>query len=456
MLGARQSNSQTKTKSGLMRSLPAVLLLVPIALWATTLYFFFPGSIDYDFPETLREAQSLEFRGGQSPTAAIVIHLLSLGRFYVAPIFLLQVSAVYAALAYAIWKSGRLSTSIAILLLCGGPIAIILAPTLRLSYIANSFIALALSLGLFGNSPKSLYGAIASLLFASLFSTGFEVGYIFTVALILAVRFPRRIFAANLIAGAGFLLISSGLHALLLSTHGAGSVDRSRALYISKLSDIAGVYSLTHQVCLDGRVTLTGESPTVALDRSYRLGVIKNVVWHDPDGFVDSPTREQIRLVDECWARTIMLYPGAYVAYKSLFLQETFRNGWFAGHFTDGEMRDNPVTQFILKLNTWIVNKNYANLLIYGVIFVFASVAALFAARNSTLNVFALGATAAFGFMLPHLIFGQEAMARYTIVPMTCLCWVTALQVNRTFSDFSITHTRERITRLALILFQRS
>ncbi|MBN8998457.1 MAG: hypothetical protein J0H54_03450, partial [Rhizobiales bacterium] len=229
-------------------------------------------------------------------------------------------------------------------------------------------------------------------------------------------------------------------------------VDRSATLYQQKLADIAGVYSLTGELCLDGRVTRTGATPKIALDRSYRLGVVKDTIWLDPDGFVDIPTPQQNELVEACWKHNMMIYPGAVLVFKYMYAIETFRNGWFAGQFTYGDVRDNPVTRFVYEINIQSYHGNWANLLYYIFLFLAVSAVSLIVGTARAIKVLIWGALGAVGFLLPNIVFSPEAIARYTMVPMSFLCWMSAVQVHDILREASVGRTRDRLTTMGRLL----
>jgi hypothetical protein len=243
---------------------PNISLLLPLTGWATTVLAFFPGSIDYDYGSTLKEAQTLSFGGHYSPQAAIVIYLLSHFGGFVAPVFMLKVTAAYIAVGFAMLHSNGFRQRLLIFLLTCGPVCILLTPSLRLSYVSLSFIALGLSLGLFGRARVSLGLAMAALFFASLFSTGFDVGYFFTIiAIVLGRNFKtggnlRPSILRGLWLAVCLLAISKMVSFGLVAAFGAAHVDRSSTIYVSMLNDLAGIEALGVKTEVDPILGTTG------------------------------------------------------------------------------------------------------------------------------------------------------------------------------------------------------
>ncbi len=153
-------------------------------------------------------------------------------------------------------------------------------------------------------------------------------------------------------------------------------------------------------------------------------------------------------LVDACWKHNMMMYPGAVLVFKYEYTLETFRNGWFAGNFTYGTVRDNLATRLATELNVQSYHGNWANLLYYIFIFLAISAAALIVGTARAAKVLIWGTLGAVGFLLPNIVFSPEAIARYTMVPMSFLCWMSAVQVNDLVREFSIRRTRGRLAAI--------
>lgn len=415
-------------------------LLLPIAGWLITLLAFFPGSIDYDYGETIVEAQRLSFSGHQSPLAAIMVFLLSHLGGFVAPVFILKVSAAYLAVGFAMLHAAGLWRRLLILALTCGPVFLVLTPSLRLSYVSLSFVSLALSLGLFGRSRVSLVLSLVALFAASLFSTGFDVGYFFTVLVIVLGRNictgdkSSSSFWSGLPLATGLLVISKLAGFGLVAAFGAVDVDRSSTLYVSMLNDLAGIDKLGVKTCLSQALMKDGVDPATVL-QNYQLGRVSSLLWGSGPKFTFPPSVEDYKILSDCWRSQLIDTPAVYLRYKIAFLKSSFFDSWFVGLYTEEWNR--PWLSLPLgpsrtpglaagHMLVWIERNNIADFPVY--LLVFLSSAALFVWRvgNRSLGFLGTSLLAAFGFMLPHIVFGQDPLARYTVNSSQFLLGLTA------------------------------
>lgn len=404
-----------------------VLQSIPLVAALVTLIAFYPGSVDHDFPATIAEAEREQFSGFQSPLAAITVRILSVFGGYVAPLFIIKVLAAYGAVTFAVRRTPGWWQPLVVLLLGMGPIFLVLTPTLRLSFVTLSLVSLGFSLGMYGSSRTSLILSFLSFVAGSLFSTGYGLGYVATAILILVRR--QMNFVATALWTLSLAIAMFAVSTLLLWLYGAQEVGRDRALYVSKLSDIVGVYHLGGALCLDEKSTKTGRDPKVVIDRSYVYGRVGRVIWFDKDGFAENPSPQQIQAVDACWASLVRERPMLLLQHKILFQLKTFKDGWYASHFTIKPVRENVVTRLIHRLNKQTADHNVASLPIYIVFFCFTTLGAVRNGSLHALKLAALALIAAGGFLLPHLLFGQGAIARYTVNSSEFLLAMSAWQL---------------------------
>jgi hypothetical protein len=109
-----------------------------------------------------------------------------------------------------------------------------------------------------------------------------------------------------------------------------------------------------------------------------------------------------------------------------LFLQLSFLDGWFVGFYTEGTVRDNAFTAQARRALYLVSRYNLANFPSYLSIFLASAALLIWRVGWRSLPFPVMAFLAALGFMLPHIAFGQEPFARYTVISSEFLLWASA------------------------------
>jgi hypothetical protein len=91
--------------------------------------------------------------------------------------------------------------------------------------------------------------------------------------------------------------------------------------------------------------------------------------------------------------------------------------------------RENLVTAIILALNNWTYENKLARIDLYFAAYALTSLLVLYRSGLRGLLVSLAGLAAAIGFMVPHIVFGQAPIPRYTVNSSELLLMIMAFQI---------------------------
>jgi hypothetical protein len=395
---------------------------IPAVIYLLSLVFAWPGLVADDFWGTLDEAQRMQFDGHQSPLAAVTIHYLSIGA-PISTLFVMKLTVIYFAVYFMLKKIEAIWIQLLALAIVVFPLTLVFAPILRLNFIAAAFVTLSLSIGLFGTSPRSKAASYGALVVASLFSSGFLVGFFFCAALVWSKRHGGWL---KPLLGATALVI------FITVVHQATEISfdlpsRFSTLYVSKLGDIVGMYEVTGELCVTDRTT-RGGAPADIVKRSYQFGVVGYTIWSDDEGFERPPPSQQTyEEVDSCWRKAILKYPLAYVHYKARFMIATLSDGWFGFEGSNFE-QPNFFIRIIQEVDRFI-SENKVNIVFYALGLGTTVVVYVLMVPTPHYPLIVFGWLASLGFLVPQTVFGQAPIARYTFTSTMVLVWLIAFFV---------------------------
>jgi hypothetical protein len=416
--------------------IPGWVLVLALAVGASLL--FWPGSVGWDYVNTIRESTSWKFFGHQPPAAAIATFVLSLGTgdpfFLTVAKFLIYFWAIVIVLRDH--KAFRLLRVLLIVLLLS-PAFLYYLPLLRGNALEVAFLALAFAAGFAPFSRQNMCIAAGALSAAILISAGPNPGHLCLVVLYLLWHFPS--WRLGRVAAYSAIAASLVLVPVLVTNVLTWKTDRSITLYISSIVGIDGLVGFGVPSCLPQYVVReTGQQPDEFLKTNtlsprpyigmlpFAGGAVGIVSPYDLSG-------EQRHAVINCWRSMIMEHPLVYLRERADWFVKTAFQGMLDEQFiyvqADGALQrtnDKMIERFGLRSRPAILaldsfgaaarNLGLDKLTPYAIVFAVLTCLAFLASPRSW-RFLTFSVLAVIGFLLPHTLFGQAPGFRYSLVP---------------------------------------
>ena len=423
-------------------SLTDVLLCILAVVAAGCLIaWFWPGSIGWDFQQSLEESASRTYSGHQPQSAAVAVSLLTLGTSSAIALFIIKVVAYFGTLIAFVY-GGRAPLAIRL----GGaailfaPAFLYLAPLLRGNGLEMAFLGLGIASGV--SMKKGGWAvSVLSLLVATLFSSAPHPGHAALVLLFFLWHFPdwslrRHALAAS--ASAVAILIP------VLAVHRATGGDRSSTLYVSALNGTAGLVKFGAKPCLPRDIVRGAASASQVLAEHNAYPDISDIIWASEVGFQDpyELSVDQRKAAIDCWRRMIRADPRAFLYERIALLRLTMSAGGLEPHFvflqegTTIRLNTESVEGMDLPSGADLVlayghageEHGLNTFLPYLILFSTTSLLVLLLAPGYRLFSLA-GAVCVVGFCLPQMLMAQGVSFRYYSAPAFVATWISLLHV---------------------------
>ncbi len=410
-----------------------ILLSVPPALGcAAVLWFGWPGSISVDTASLVLEAERSAFSGHQEPMYgflwSVVLGLLP-ARVALVGCFILQVALFW-------WSFGRLARGA---MQEGAPVAAVLAslagflpPLMCFCFHVDSNIITGVAwLGALGlcarpgeRPPLARAGFLLWVGFIA--RSGMILGVVPVAFACLRLAKPAtnawRALGCALAFGVGAQGLSYVTSRVLL-----GDPSRDTVLAVSQYFDMAGIYERTGVHHVPRQFVTKGHEPEEVL-ANYEPGSCVSLLWRvdDKPVFRLPSNRDEAQLIRDAWMQTIREQPGAWLDVKlrfaGLFLLVGVdwafdcvplfdRNREF-GLDRPEDPYAAPLGMYAAKTARWLVWKGWVWLIV-----VVTTVCLSLVVRSPRAIEGAVVCFAGICAMVPHLLMGQAALARYHFLP---------------------------------------